>query len=423
MRSVGWITLCLVSVTAWPVTSAYSQSFQDVVNQTARSVKSSLKAVERAAQNLATDAQQAGGAPRKQADPQDHAMWLAPPDPERKPRAPLVKPTITATWPKVLPSKEDQASSGVAEPEKWTDVEINLARARCVHLFKSLDAVTLPEAPMKDGACGDPAPVRLISVGTNPAVELSPAPIVNCQMVAALHDWVEKDLQPLARKHFRSPIVTINVMSSYSCRNAYGRSKGRLSEHGRANALDISGFVTKKGVEPELLAHWGPTQREVTAARKIAAEKAAERKAQRLAEAKRRIEARRQAQLARLQKAETVPSLAMLGSSGNALYQSIVHDEKDEPQQPAASFNASKLGGPKPVEQAPLPEFKTKVTPTLAPTTRRAPVNTRYARFLRDAHTSACAIFGTVLGPEANRAHSNHFHVDMAERDHGNYCR
>jgi hypothetical protein len=36
--------------------------------------------------------------------------------------------------------------------------------------------------------------------------------------------------------------------------------------------------------------------------------------------------------------------------------------------------------------------------------------------FLRGAHHAACRIFGTVLGPEANRAHRNHFHLDMAER-------
>jgi hypothetical protein len=36
--------------------------------------------------------------------------------------------------------------------------------------------------------------------------------------------------------------------------------------------------------------------------------------------------------------------------------------------------------------------------------------------FLRGAHRSACKIFGTVLGPEANNAHKNHFHVDMADR-------
>jgi hypothetical protein len=36
--------------------------------------------------------------------------------------------------------------------------------------------------------------------------------------------------------------------------------------------------------------------------------------------------------------------------------------------------------------------------------------------FLRGAHKTACTVFDTVLGPEANNAHRNHFHLDMADR-------
>ena len=36
--------------------------------------------------------------------------------------------------------------------------------------------------------------------------------------------------------------------------------------------------------------------------------------------------------------------------------------------------------------------------------------------FLHAAHKVGCRTFGTVLGPEANKTHRNHFHVDMAER-------
>jgi hypothetical protein len=42
--------------------------------------------------------------------------------------------------------------------------------------------------------------------------------------------------------------------------------------------------------------------------------------------------------------------------------------------------------------------------------------------FLRDVHESACGIFGTTLGPEANEAHRNHFHIDMHPRRSGGYC-
>lgn len=35
------------------------------------------------------------------------------------------------------------------------------------------------------------------------------------------------------------------------------------------------------------------------------------------------------------------------------------------------------------------------------------------ARFLRDVHAGACDSFNTVLGPDYNAAHRNHFHLDM----------
>ena len=43
------------------------------------------------------------------------------------------------------------------------------------------------------------------------------------------------------------------------------------------------------------------------------------------------------------------------------------------------------------------------------------PVKDERSQFLRDVHDGACKIFSTVLGPEANEAHKNHFHLDMAQ--------
>ena len=45
--------------------------------------------------------------------------------------------------------------------------------------------------------------------------------------------------------------------------------------------------------------------------------------------------------------------------------------------------------------------------------------------FLRRLHQSACKRFGTVLGPDYNGAHANHFHFDMAQsmKDGTAYCR
>lgn len=45
--------------------------------------------------------------------------------------------------------------------------------------------------------------------------------------------------------------------------------------------------------------------------------------------------------------------------------------------------------------------------------------------FLRRLHQSACKRFGTVLGPDYNSAHANHFHFDMARsmKDGSAFCR
>lgn len=42
---------------------------------------------------------------------------------------------------------------------------------------------------------------------------------------------------------------------------------------------------------------------------------------------------------------------------------------------------------------------------------------------LERLHSSACGIFGTVLGPDSDRFHYNHFHFDTAEYRSGSYCR
>lgn len=42
---------------------------------------------------------------------------------------------------------------------------------------------------------------------------------------------------------------------------------------------------------------------------------------------------------------------------------------------------------------------------------------------LRAMHSAACGPFGTVLGPEANRFHRDHFHFDTARYRGGSYCR
>lgn len=44
-------------------------------------------------------------------------------------------------------------------------------------------------------------------------------------------------------------------------------------------------------------------------------------------------------------------------------------------------------------------------------------------KILKKMHKSACGPFGTVLGPDANKYHKDHFHFDTARYRSGSYCR
>lgn len=47
----------------------------------------------------------------------------------------------------------------------------------------------------------------------------------------------------------------------------------------------------------------------------------------------------------------------------------------------------------------------------------------RKGRMLKELHAGACGPFGTVLGPNSDVHHRDHFHFDIAEHGYGPYCR
>jgi len=312
-------------------------------------------------------------------------------------------------WPR---RPEDQAATVPAEPVAWLPQEVEQAQARCAVLLKGLEVVAVAGPPLREGAeCGTPVPMRLISVGRSPQIALSPPPTLTCDMVATLARWLERDVQPLARKHLGAPIARVETMSSYSCRNAYGRAHGRISEHGKADAIDIGSFVTAHGHAALIVSDWGPTARQI-AAEVAAASRAAAAAGQAkapgepspkpgevtpvhggLALGGQSVPVQRPATAVGMMPLDLKPS-APNGVAG------ITLDVSGRAFTPFGLMAPNRLGGPKP--QA------TAEDPLVAPGGK--------TDFLRAAHHSACKVFNTVLGPEANNAHRNHFHLDMAER-------
>ncbi|MEL7164683.1 MAG: extensin family protein [Pseudomonadota bacterium] len=155
--------------------------------------------------------------------------------------------------------------------------------------------------PGRLSACGIDEAVRVRSVS---GVALSQSALMNCRTAKALKRWTEKAAIP-ALKRKGGGLQSFRVAAHYACRTRNNQPGGRISEHGKGNAIDISGFTLRDGTQLTVLRDW---------------------------------------------------------NSGN----------------------------------------------------RRA---------LRDMHRKACGPFGTVLGPNADRFHRDHFHFDTARHRGGPYCR
>jgi hypothetical protein len=87
-------------------------------------------------------------------------------------------------------------------------------------------------------------------------VALKPPALLRCPMVPAVDHWVERVVTPAARRHFGVHVVELKVAASYSCRGMNGVRGARLSEHGHANAVDISAFVLADGRTVHVKTGW-----------------------------------------------------------------------------------------------------------------------------------------------------------------------
>jgi hypothetical protein len=342
------------------------------------------------------------------------------------------RPVITAQPLMVAPlpeRKTAKASPIPPPPDTWSAAEIDAAKARCTAALKGLDADVTAEAPIKEGLCGTPAPIRLSRLG---GVTFTPAALINCGMLVPLNTWISKELQPSAQRQLGAKITKIEVMSDYSCRTAFGRVGRKLSEHAYVDALDIRGFVTAKNEEVVVLNAWGATNRDIAAAAAAAKAKEEQLAAAQAQAADAQRDNLRDGKSGAGETPAPTPTASALGTPGSGAVKATRSGGIDKVtvilsgsgKKPAAA----RLGGP---HDQLLTEAdkksKQRLTaslqkPDISPDLLAAPPTGPRARFLREAHASACRIFGTTLGPEANEAHRNHFHVDMAERKVKKIC-
>ena len=166
----------------------------------------------------------------------------------------------------------------------------------------AIQGAQVGRVPGKISGCGIENAVKIRSVS---GIKLSNSAVMDCTTAKALDTWVRQSAVP-ALAGQGGGLKKLRVAAHYACRTRNNRKGGKISEHGKGRAIDISGFELADGSTITVLKGW---------------------RARRSSEAMRRM------------------------------------------------------------------------------------------------HRGACGPFGTVLGPESDRFHQDHFHFDTARYRSGSYCR
>jgi hypothetical protein len=215
---------------------------------------------------------------------------------------------------------------------------------------------------------------------------------MTCALARGLNIWIGKTLQPTAKATLGTQVVKLHNATSYSCRNRYGGETTPLSEHALANALDISEFVFESGDKVTVVASW---PRVVTVPPAPLPKPT-------------RVDSDTTGSITPAQAAPSQPAAAVEVTKTSAKTNPFVApaDAKSNPF--AVSTVVAKTPPPTPPAEAIAPEAQSQAE--------------RKGEFVKTVHDDACQTFGTVLGPEANDAHKDHFHFDMKARRHSAIC-
>ncbi len=88
------------------------------------------------------------------------------------------------------------------------------------------------------------------------ALQIGSAVTLSCRAAVSLALWERHVVLPAAQREFGQPVQRVDHFGSLACRNVYGRSEGRRSQHASADAIDVAGFVIQGGRRPTVARNW-----------------------------------------------------------------------------------------------------------------------------------------------------------------------
>ncbi|MGY3529141.1 extensin family protein [Bradyrhizobium sp. USDA 4452] len=168
-----------------------------------------------------------------------------PPADQAPPAAEPAPPAAETQPPAVATPGETAKPAEVAKPVEPPRPQLSACRQALTE-----EIAIAPSIPDIHGAggCGGEDLVRLeaIVLPDKRKVAVKPAAILRCKMASAVADWVRTDIAPLAQS-LGGGISNLDNFDSFECRGRNRVVGAQLSEHGRANALDVRALGLANG--------------------------------------------------------------------------------------------------------------------------------------------------------------------------------
>ena len=172
------------------------------------------------------------------------------------PPSPLPRPVFGAPVDPDDPTVDLPVDLSAPEPVPEEPRPLRVYQAACPAVMSgAVIAETLP--PIEDGVCKVASPLMVSGIAlAGRVVALSAPVIMNCRMASQLAAWSAR-VDAYAGTLFKSGIETLLVGTGYECRPRNNQAGADYSEHGFANALDVTGFVLADGRRLALPEDWG----------------------------------------------------------------------------------------------------------------------------------------------------------------------
>lgn len=185
--------------------------------------------------------------PKPQPKPEDKAAPSPSPEPENK--ADEKNPDADKKPEPEEKAEPEEKPEAVIPVEQENPKELQACLAELKTLgaeFKTLDAIKGEE-----NGCGIASPIELSSIGQ--AIKLDPPGPMRCETALALSRWAKDMLVPAAKLSMpERKITALANASTYVCRNRNSAETGKISEHAKGNAVDVSSIAFDKG-EPLIM--------------------------------------------------------------------------------------------------------------------------------------------------------------------------